>query len=777
MITVILTATLVFALMIGPVSAVKPTHTPTPTPTITPDPDAELWAAIETMQGQIAALQTKVDTLETENAALEARVAELESGNTCIPAAEVCDEIDNDCDGTIDEGDLCGDGECQQGVCTSELSCPAMINCANACENDQGCILTCYMSGSPEARDEFLQLNECMTIYCNTDDPDCITTNCNEEYEACMDGGGGAGWNLGMSCTVGTGACESEGVYIWNADQTATICNVEPAEPGVEGCDGIDNDCDGSIDEGSLCGSGQTCAAGACVICIDGDQDGITTCDGDCDDLNPNIHPGVEEICDTIDNNCDGEIDGPLADEACGAGMVCNPEGNCLLTCGDGFCNYGEDIQSCPEDCTESSDDTDGDGIVDLEDNCLSVANEDQEDTDEDGLGDACDACPLDAFNMCESVCGDGICASDEDSMNCAEDCLPSCTPTNDGVEICDDIDNDCDGIVDDEFNVGASCEGVGACSDGIIVCNAAGLAVCSSEEEASVEVCDEIDNDCDGLIDEDSVCGTSDDIDGDGVANLNDNCLAVANADQADSDSDGLGDACDACPKDPDNACVSECGDGICDADEDSISCPNDCPTCTSTNGGVEICDGIDNNCNGVTDEGSLCASVTNGLGVCNEGTCSFACNTGFGDCDLDDQNGCEIALATSTLNCGACGNVCSVINGLPGCISGTCVVGNCNAGFGDCDGSVTNGCEIALATSTQNCGSCGNACSVINGQPGCSAGACTIASCNAGFADCDLNFADGCETQITSNPENCGACGSECTDGQVCVNSVCTS
>ncbi len=66
----------------------------------------------------------------------------------------------------------------------------------------------------------------------------------------------------------------------------------------TEECDGIDNDGDGLIDEG-----------------FDMDEDGISFCDGDCDDFDPNVHPGMPEVCDGVDNNCNGQVDEGFLDD------------------------------------------------------------------------------------------------------------------------------------------------------------------------------------------------------------------------------------------------------------------------------------------------------------------------------------------------------------------------------------------------------------------------------------------------------------------------------
>jgi hypothetical protein len=150
-----------------------------------------------------------------------------------------------------------------------------------------------------------------------------------------------------------------------------------------------------------------------------------------------------------------------------------------------------------------------------------------------------------------------------------------------------------------------------------------------------------------------------------------------------------------------------------------------------------------------------------------------SIICLPGSLDCNNDGSDGCETD-GTSTQNCGGCGNVCNVPNAAPACVSGACVVGSCNMGFGDCDGNPSNGCETMLTTAT-NCGGCGVPCALPNAASSCASGTCTLTACNPGFFDCDGNPADGCEPLPCSPGQHC-ATSADCSSG-VCVGGLCAS
>ena len=153
--------------------------------------------------------------------------------------------------------------------------------------------------------------------------------------------------------------------------------------------------------------------------------------------------------------------------------------------------------------------DSDGDGILDPDDNCPSVGNPNQEDGDGDDVGDACDNCPYTANADQADSDGDGL---GDACDNCA------------GVSNPSQSDGDGDGVGD-------------VCDNCAVTPNP---SQADTDEDALGDACDN----CPGVSNPSQSDG-----DGDGVGDLCDNCPGTVNPDQADSDGDGTGDACDEDP------------------------------------------------------------------------------------------------------------------------------------------------------------------------------------------------------------------------------------
>jgi hypothetical protein len=162
---------------------------------------------------------------------------------------------------------------------------------------------------------------------------------------------------------------------------------------------------------------------------------------------------------------------------------------------------------------------------------------------------------------------------------------------------------------------------------------------------------------------------------------------------------------------------------------------------------------------------------------GACAAGVCGLgACQPGWGDCNADPSDGCETNLGIDGAHCGACGSPCALPRAVAGC-AGACFIAACHFGWDDCDGAPDNGCEQSVLEDLQNCGACGHSCArPAHGQVACRSAACALASCDAGFGDCDGLLANGCETPLVADGKNCGECGVVCAMGLVCKAGQCT-
>lgn len=250
------------------------------------------------------------------------------------PMPEICNFLDDDCDGTTDEGfegrgDVCivGVGACQQfGVndcsvdgsgfaCSVEAGLPVDEICDgldNDCdgaadETFDGIRTPCSVgSGACLRRGFRLCGDDGQSVVCSAEAAQPAQETCNgvdDDCDSVVDEGYDS---LNTACTAGLGICQRVGVQICTADGTGTVCSQSPGEPLIETCNGFDDDCDGSNDEehpqlGQVCQVGiGTCARSGIYICSDDEQS--TQCDAVV------IEPGVE-TCDYQDDDCDGSTD------------------------------------------------------------------------------------------------------------------------------------------------------------------------------------------------------------------------------------------------------------------------------------------------------------------------------------------------------------------------------------------------------------------------------------------------------------------------------------
>jgi formylglycine-generating enzyme required for sulfatase activity len=627
----------------------------------------------------------------------------------CIPRPpEICDGLDNDYDQVVDEELIAPRSELWQGVC---------IGLSKVCQNEQGWQEPFY---------EELELYEKVEGVCDGIDNDC-DGRVDEELQAPF-----ASIQLGICQGI---RAECMGTMGWQDPiWEQSISQYEVIE---RQCDGLDNDCDGLIDE-SL--DGDPCVTGRLGICQGGSKqciDGMIRCeaqyeerieicdglDNDCDgeideEVEPpllydaigvcrqqiqycrgidgwilapieqlDVYETIEQLCDGVDNDCDGEVDENIIPQACEISTALGPCSIGVSKCISGALLCVSESQVSLELCDGLDNDCDGvsdedlqavlyqeqrgvcqglkkvcEGSLGWQDPDLSrITHYEVEEMSCDGLDNDCDGYSDESLNLpaCE---GGGVGQCRWGSSICQAGQV-SCLLPQSSTESCDGVDNDCDGQVDEALIPPQASSYLGVCAGRVQICRGAEgwedplpIVIGYEIEEIS---CDGLDNDCDGQVDEGlqgslmiqqtGVCEGSRQICNGSLGWENFDFNTLNNYQLAENRCDGLDNDCDGQidENSPNDACQSSFS-GLCQAghwscQEGDLLCePNQQPR-------NESCDGIDNDCDGQIDE-----SLQDGICAIGTGAClresviqcvngNFECVGQAGQGNVEECNGID--------------------------------------------------------------------------------------------------------------------------------------
>ncbi len=763
------------------------------------------------------------------------------------PGTEVCDGRDNDCDGLVDEmlpdGPPCGRmvGACRPGVqrcvggmmrCVGETG-PTPETCNGIDDDCDGTIDNGVAPGGPCGR----AVGACRpgNFVCRAGRYVCegatmgtpeVCNNIDDDCNGIVDDGIAPG-----------GSCNQapDGARLCMAGQLRCRAGRQVCEggtrAGVEVCDCMDNDCDGVVDNvpaGSpgLCPGGGSCIACQCrTPCASGEfpcSAGLECRGGFC--VPPSCggmtcRDGQRCLNDRCVDACEGVM--------CQAGQVCRNG-----TCRENSCY----TLGCPDPAQVCVNGTCA------ADTCRGVTCPDGQFCRDGACVRSCQGVRCFVGNRCvDGECVPDACVGVECDSNArcvVQDGVPTCIPDPcravacGAGRRCDDtgmcVDDPCSRIV---------CPGTAVCRAGQCESRVPATAIRPDRGIASGGGCST------------RPVGGAGSLGSSGPLLLSLLSLGAAMVIRRRRRASRLhsalflgavasGGALEGCRAEP--YCFN-CQDGAIDeeGEEDAAVTPRDAQvseTCVAR--GEEMCNGIDDDCDGVIDNGfdlqtdprhcGMCGTrcaLDRALPRCAEGRCVVAsCDIGYYDLDRNPINGCEyqcnrtrdtevcnglddncdgrrdegIDLQTDVANCGRCDNACSFANGTARCAMGACALGACNPGFVDADRNPMNGCEYAcMATGPEvcdgrdndcdgmvdegfdltrdgaNCGRCGNACRYDNAAGRCNpvtmmgttTGVCAMGACSAGFVDADRNPANGCEYMCTpSGAETCDGRDNDC-------------
>jgi hypothetical protein len=668
------------------------------------------------------------------------------SNADCVgtPMTPVCDLATGRCVGCLPASDMCPAGQ----FCD-----PTTNSCVSGCRNDMGC-------PSPPLEDggagPVLRCNP-MTRSCEQ----CVTNDHCPAGMLCAGGVCTRGCNDMRPCPSGETCCAGACVNTQSNDAhcgrcsaacmtpngepicTMGVCGISRCTAPFANCDGVaGNGCETnaltSVNHCGGCGmrcqerrnASVSCEMGACQF----------RCNEGFADCNMNPDDGCEAVLGEDPRNC-----GTCGTTCMTAGGI----GVCRMgRCDTGAC--GVERADCDRDPSNGCETNTGDDVR----NC-------------GGCGTVCpmraNASPVCFIERCSFRCNDGFADCDGEAANgcevdlrsdpmrcgrCDIRCdtpngVGSCTMGVCGIASCNAGFDNCDMSVLNgcETNLQTDTQSCGRCGTRCVTPN--GTAVCAMGT-CGVGACDTGYANCDMMA-----------ANGCEVLTVNDrsNCGRCGNV----------------CPTPPSGTTVCRAGACLVSAcpagtEDCNMSAADGCEVTTTNNL---------TNCGGC---GIRCPAIDNGTPSCTAGRCGVgACNAGFADCDRSAANGCEINTTNNLSHCGGCGVVCpSPANATRTCAAGACGF-TCLPGFANCDGIASNGCEVNLNTSTTHCGACGRGCVIPNGAPVCTAGVCGVGACNAGFGNCNSVVADGCEVDVRSSTVHCGRCMNACPAGQSCAASTC--